>query len=69
MTRSVFLSNKLPISVDRARQILGSEVGEMDDDAVEDMIRRVTVAADVIISVIDVRREKVPPTDELANNK
>jgi len=53
MAGSVFISNnKLPISVGRARQILGTESIDMTDDEVEAMLRRVVTATDVIVGVI-----------------
>ena len=64
MTGTVFLSNKLPISICRARQMLGADADDMDDEAIESIIRRVTVAADVIIPVLDTSGDNLGPANK-----
>lgn len=55
MTRSVFSYQHLPISEARARELLGEKAVDMTDEDIRLMISRVTIAAEVISSVIDGR--------------
>lgn len=46
-------NNSLPITIERAKQLLGDKGKTMSDVEIEGMIRRVEAAAEIIIGVID----------------
>ncbi|RYF29475.1 MAG: hypothetical protein EOO17_01225 [Chloroflexi bacterium] len=45
--------NSLPITIDRAKVLLGEHGKNMTDAEIEGIIRRVETAAEIIINVID----------------